>query len=116
MTIPFEMAGKCGVSSGGERRRHADGLRSMFYVSVGVPCNFGAENQVDWVANPTYNGYGEWTWQLSRHNEWKILARVYRKTGDEKYAKACADLFESWVKQAVFPAPGGYGDRMLANH
>ena len=33
-------------------------------VSVGVPCEYGKENTVDWEANPTYNGYKEWTWQF----------------------------------------------------
>ncbi len=61
------------------------------------------QGKVDWFSNPTYNKYAEWTWQLSRHNEWKILAHMYRKTGKEKYAKTCADLFESWVRQAVRP-------------
>lgn len=71
-------------------------------ISVGVPCQFG--DVVDWEANPTYNQYREWTWQLSRHNEWKELAYVYRTMNqDERYAKACAEFFTSWVKQAVRP-------------
>lgn len=71
-------------------------------ISVGVAHQFG--DVVDWEANPTYNGYQEWTWQLSRHNEWKELAYVYRTLDrDETYAKACAEFFSSWVKQAVCP-------------
>ncbi len=71
-------------------------------ISVGVPCQFG--EVVDWEANPTYNQYKEWTWQLNRHNEWKELAYVYRTINrDEKYAKACAEFFSSWVKQAIYP-------------
>lgn len=71
-------------------------------ISVGVPHQFG--ETVDWEANPTYNQYKEWTWQLSRHNEWKLLAYVYRNVKrDEKYAKACADFFQSWVRQALCP-------------
>lgn len=71
-------------------------------ISVGVPYQFG--NVVDWEFNPTYNQYREWTWQLSRHNEWKELAYVYRTVNkDEKYAKACAEFFSSWVKQALYP-------------
>jgi hypothetical protein len=70
-------------------------------ISCGTLHAFGGE--VDWFANPTFNGYKEWTWQLSRHNEWKHLAKVYRDTGDEKYARAAASLFESWVKQALVP-------------
>jgi hypothetical protein len=70
-------------------------------ISCGTPHAFG--ETVDWFANPTFNGYKEWTWQLSRHNDWKHLARVYRDTGDEKYAQAAASQFASWVRQAVVP-------------
>ncbi|MDO5416209.1 MAG: alginate lyase family protein [Lachnospiraceae bacterium] len=72
-------------------------------VSVGVPCDFGREKEVDWFANPTYNGYKEWTWQLSRHPEWKMLAHAYRENGDKRYAERTAELFESWYHQAVCP-------------
>jgi hypothetical protein len=67
-------------------------------ISCGIAHDFG--EVVDWFANPTYNQYREWTWQLNRHSDWKALAYVYRETGDEKYAEACAELFDSWVKQA----------------
>ena len=30
-------------------------------ISVGVPCEYGEGKPVDWKANPTYNGYREWT-------------------------------------------------------
>lgn len=70
-------------------------------VSCGVSHEFGEE--VNWFYNPTANQYAEWTWQLNRHNEWKLLAHLYRKSKEERYAKACADLFQSWVKQAVVP-------------
>lgn len=80
----------------------AERICSHCLISVGVPCQFG--ETVDWEANPTYNQYKEWTWQLSRHNEWKHLAYVYRNVKkDERYAKACADFFQSWVRQALCP-------------
>lgn len=100
-TIPFEWPENIFFYPGESEEEIADRVCTGELISCGTPCKFG--DHVDWFANPTYNKYAEWTWQLSRHNEWKILARVYRKTGDEKYAKACADLFESWVQQAVCP-------------
>ncbi len=76
-------------------------------ISCGTPHLFTGE--VDWFINPTFNQYKEWTWQLSRHPEWGILAERYRATGDERYAEAFVRYFKSWVKQALVPInePGG---------
>ena len=64
---------------------------------------------IDWELNPTDNGLKEWTWQLSRHHEWRCLAHCYRETGDEKYTEAYKRFFYSWIEQAVCPenVPGG---------
>ncbi len=61
------------------------------------------EGKVDWFANPTYNQYKEWTWQLSRHSELIALANAYRASEDQRYADGCAELLDSWLKQAVRP-------------
>ena len=83
-----------------------------YMVSCGTPSDFG-ENKVDWYSNPTYNGYKEWPWQLSRHAELSTLATAYSMTKNEKYAYACAELFDSWVKQAEAPAPlTGHGETL----
>jgi hypothetical protein len=76
-------------------------------ISCGTPHRFG--DQVDWTLNPTFNQYREWTWQLSRHPEWAILAERYRETGDERFAEGFVRFFKSWVRQALVPqdAPGG---------
>ena len=75
-------------------------------ISCSTPHHF--EGEVDWFINPTFNQYREWTWQLSRHPEWALLAQRYRETGDERYAEAFVRFFKSWVRQAVVPedAPG----------
>ena len=65
-----------------EGERILDGWLS----SVGVPMHF-PDRKVDWTANPTFNKYCEWTWQLARHPEWSKLGALYRATGDEKYTK-----------------------------
>lgn len=77
--------------------------------SCGVSYKFPNPQSVDWEFNPTYNGYAEWTWQLSRHHEWRCLGQCYRQTGDEKYAKAFSEYLMSWCSQAVCPenAPSG---------
>ena len=86
----------------------AERILRLEMISCGTPCQF--EGQVDWFANPTYNQYKEWTWQLSRHWEWDVLAEQYRKTGDERFAEGFVKLFQSWVRQAVVPedVPGNY--------
>ncbi len=78
-------------------------IKNHVLVSVGYPCDFGKENRIDWYANPTYNHYREWTWQLNRHHEMKLLAHEYRKTGNTEYARLAAWLFKSWVEQALCP-------------
>ena len=60
-------------------------------ISCSTPHAF--EGEVDWFINPTFNQYREWTWQLSRHPEWAILAQRYRETGDERFAAAFVRFF-----------------------
>ena len=82
----------------------ADRICRNLLISCNTQFQFGEE--IDYFVNPTHNQYREWTWQLSRHNEWFILAYAYLQTGDEKYAEACAKQFSTWVKQALSPEPG----------
>lgn len=80
-------------------------------ISVGVPCEYGKGQTVDWQANPTFNGYEEWTWQLNRHNDIKLLAHEYRKTGEKRLAETAAELISSWMKQALRPEDNCAGYR-----
>ncbi len=84
----------------------AERILRLELISCGVPMQF--EGTVDWFANPTYNQYKEWTWQLSRHWEWDLLAELYAQKPDERYAEGFVRLFQSWVRQALVPenAPG----------
>ena len=72
-------------------------------MSCGVMHDFGSVDMIDWEHNPTYNGYEEWPWQLNRHHEFRCLGKVYRKTGDEKYARAYASLLRGWIESAECP-------------
>ncbi|RRD94773.1 hypothetical protein EII17_06020 [Clostridiales bacterium COT073_COT-073] len=72
-------------------------------ISVGVPCHFDKNKPIDWHANPTENQYKEWTWQLNRHNEIKMMAHEFRHNHDPEYAKTAIDLIHSWIKQAICP-------------
>ena len=71
--------------------------------SCGYPHKFPDISSVDWECNPTPNQYAEWTWQLSRHHEWRCLGHCYRLTGEEKYAHGFVELMMSWCKQAICP-------------
>ncbi len=101
--IPYETPENLYKHPGESDEEACKRVREHTLISVGVPCEYGRENPVDWQANPTYNGYREWTWQLNRHNEWKMLAHEYRRTGEEWLAETAAELFASWVGQAVCP-------------
>jgi len=68
-------------------------------ISCSTPCTFA--DRVDWFANPTFNQYKEWTWQLSRHQEWPVLGERYRATRDERYATAFVKFFLSWKEQTA---------------
>lgn len=72
------------------------------FRSCGIPWQF-ADKKIDWTFNPTYNGYKEWPWQLSRHPEWSTLAEYYTATGDEQAAKTYVDMAYSWMHQAIVP-------------
>lgn len=77
-------------------------------ISCGTPYQFG--EKVDWLSNHGILEYKEWPWQLSRHDELVGLARAYRASGDQRYADGCAELLNSWIKQAVrpdLPCPSG---------
>jgi hypothetical protein len=86
----------------------AERILRLELISCGTPHQF--EGAVDWFANPTFNQYKEWTWQLSRHWEWDVLAQQYRQTGDERFAEGFVKMFQSWVRQAVVPeaVPGNH--------
>ena len=101
--IPYEIPENIYKLPGESDAKAAERICNHTLVSVGVPCEYGKDNKVDWEANPTYNGYKEWTWQLSRHNDIKLLAHEYNKTKNEKLAYAAAELMDSWMKQAVCP-------------
>ena len=71
-------------------------------ISCGIPWHF-KDHVIDWEFNPTYNGYKEWPWQLSRHDEFLQLALYYALTGDENAARTYAEMLGSWLRQAVVP-------------
>jgi hypothetical protein len=91
---------------------HADRYARNELDSVSVWRAFGGD--IDWTANPTPNGYREWTWQLSRHEFWRTLGQAYWDTGGEKYARAFVFQLTDWIKDNPVPidkAEQGAGSR-----
>ena len=78
---------------------------------VNIPWSFPS-NRIDWLFNPTakkgpFNP--EWTWQLNRMFFWEDLAKAYRATKDEKYARAFVVQLRDWLDQTGgVPAEKGY--------
>lgn len=100
-TLPYERSENLFTFKGETEEEAAERISKLHLISCGTPYQF--KEKVDWFHNPTYNQYKEWTWQLNRCHEWKVLAYQYRMTGDEKYAKVFVQMFDSWVKQAIAP-------------
>ena len=44
---------------------------------------FGASG-IQWEANPTPGKYGEWTWQINRHHEFRALGHAFMKKNSMK--------------------------------
>ena len=57
--------------------------------------------------NPSENtrghDFGEWTWQLNRHEEWIPVALYYHRTGDTQAMEALTSWIRTWVETC--PAP-----------
>lgn len=47
--------------------------------------------------------YGEWTWQLNRHHEWALAARLFHATRDNYYAECVAGWLRAWLCQCPMP-------------
>ena len=108
LRIDREFVGGSHTLKGESLEDACERVMKLKFVSTGTPIEFA--DDVDWFANPTFNQYKEWTWQINRHPEWAWLGRRYIETRDEKYAGMFVRLFTSWVrKTAVEPldAPSG---------
>ena len=77
------------------------------WVSVGREYHF--PNGVDYNSSPAASlntagfPFGEWTWQLNRHHEWQLAARLYHQTGRPHYAMAVVRWLEAWIVQCPQP-------------
>jgi hypothetical protein len=84
------------------------------YVLTHMFNRFGREahvgDDIDW----SFNGFDpdepaftpEWTYQLNRFENWRILGRAWWATGDDKYADEFVEQMLSWVRQNPMPVLG----------
>lgn len=63
--------------------------------------------KIDWHFDASTQGGkpwdDEWQWQMNRMGFWSEMANAYRSSGDEKYARAFASQFRSWILQCPPP-------------
>ncbi|MBQ8898004.1 MAG: alginate lyase family protein [Clostridia bacterium] len=91
-----------GISANG----HFDKQTADDYVE-GRVCEVNVDwvfenGEVDHLFNPTETRpplNHEWLWQFNRHSQWYAIARAYRATGDEKYARAFCSRLLGWIAQ-----------------
>lgn len=106
--IPYYPPENVWLADGESEEEAAERLARGEIIVCGIPHNFGAQG-IRFEVNPTPNQYREWTAQINRHHEWRMLGHLYRETGDEKYARLFVDLFTSWRAQCECPDNGdGY--------
>ena len=90
----------------------AEEILNGYVCSVGYKYQF-KDGIIDWSYNPTFNNYVEFTYHLQYHTEMLILAWVYERTGDERYAARFDYMINSWIEQAECPEDLGGGLSML---
>lgn len=53
--------------------------------------------------NSQGSNFGEWTWQLNRHEEWAAVALLYHRTRDTRAVDALCSWIRNWIETC--PAP-----------
>ncbi len=84
------------------------------YVLTHMFKRFGREAHLGDDINWSMNGFDrdepeytpEWTYQVNRFYEWRILGRAWWATGDDKYAEEFVDQMLDWVHDNPAPVMG----------
>lgn len=61
----------------------------------GIPPEINDIGEIDWQHNILQNR--EWLFRLNRHSWWPLLGLAYKRSGDERYAKAFATQMSAWI-------------------
>lgn len=87
-----------------------DALKHVFVGQPAYPSHFCGED-INWATNPYPDK--EWVWQLNRMSFWDAMGKVYRQTGEEKYAQEwCAQLVD-WTQKNPRDAQHAYAWRSI---
>ncbi|GHV00484.1 heparinase [Bacteroidia bacterium] len=78
-----------------ERMMADEALDHRFFVHYGYQPSFFYGDDIDWTYWPVKDN--ELRWQLHRHKWFIALAKAYKTTGDEKYAKAWIEQYADWM-------------------
>ncbi|MBQ9117474.1 MAG: alginate lyase family protein [Clostridia bacterium] len=106
---------KAGIEGTGgiSEEEYAEEVLRGYVFSVGFKYQF-PDGIIDWTYNPTFNKYVEFSFHLQYHSELVVLARAYRRTGDERFAKRFDYMLNSWIEQAECPEnESGFGGKPL---
>ncbi len=93
-------------TAGYDVKTFADMVVDGYVVSVGFLHQY-PDGIIDWMENPTFNKYCEFSFHICYHGAIQALARAYRETGDNKYAKRFMYIVQSWLDQTECPDSGG---------
>lgn len=96
--IPYGPLGRSWTLPGETEQQIFERLERGEIMSCNYMHCFGSGG-IRWEDNPTPNKYAEWTWQLNRHHEFRVLGHLYRETGNERIAELFIRLFRSWREQ-----------------
>jgi hypothetical protein len=87
---------------------------SLENVDLGDPIDWNREHEagratpMDFAPRIDYRdhavtGDAKVAWEPSRHHQLVVLARAYRATGEERYARAAVEQLDSWIARCPFP-------------
>lgn len=80
-----------------ERKWADEALEHTFYVHDGYQPSFNYGKDINWQYWPVKDN--ELRWQLHRHKWFTPMGKVYRQTGDERYAKEWAFEYIDWMRK-----------------
>ena len=87
-----------------EKKIAKEGLQHQFFVHKGYQPSFFYGKEIDWQHWPVEDN--ELRWQLHRTKWWQPMGKVYKTTGDEKYAQEWVFQFLDWIqKNPLLPQP-----------
>ncbi len=86
----------------------ADMVVDGYVVSVGYLHQY-PNGIIDWMENPTFNKYCEFSFHICYHGAIQALARAYRQTGNNKYAERFMYIIQSWLDQTECPDGAEHG-------